>query len=272
MRMSGKPARSRFAGWSAIRALLLSVLSAMAPWVSIAAGRTASGQTAGASTSAQPPQTLEDALHEMSDAAGVIFAGQVLGVKLIPDRGTTPNAVEVRFRVDVALRGCVTGQTYVLREWAGLWSNGEVRYRTGQRLLMLLRTPGPAGMSSPVGGMDGAIPIRGVESQIGASSTGMVSGTSTQSPATVMVDLRWVGTRVLRVAPYAAASSDAAKSANLLPIAGSRAGLPSSMATGFAATGSAATGSATGSTATEGASLGTVVGMLAGWERARVAR
>ncbi len=128
----------------------------------------------GQSVAVALPQTVEDALHEMSNAAGVIFVGQVMLVRVVPGSGGAPGVVEVTFRVDQAVRGCSAGGTYVLREWQGLWEGGDARYRVGQRLLMLLRTPGASGLSSPVGGMDGAIPIRGVESQIGSGAA--VSG------------------------------------------------------------------------------------------------
>ena len=71
-----------------------------------------------------PPATVEDALHEMSDAAGVIFAGQVTAVRRVAGVGGASGVVEVDFRVDNAVRGCVSGGTYTLREWAGLWAGG----------------------------------------------------------------------------------------------------------------------------------------------------
>ena len=119
--------------------------------------------TAGASTgvgqaaaAVSPPQTVEDALHQLSDAAGVIFAGQVMLVHPVAGSGGAGGVVAVTFRVDQAVKGCTAGGTYVLREWAGLWNGDDARYRVGQRLLMLVRTPSAGGMSSPVGGMDGA--------------------------------------------------------------------------------------------------------------------
>jgi hypothetical protein len=100
-------------------------------------------------------QTVVDVLHQLSDKADVIFAGQVLAIRR-PNGGV----VEVEFRVDQAIRGCTAGTPYILREWAGLWAGDNQRYRVGQRLLMLLHAPSAAGMSSPIGGLDGAIPIR----------------------------------------------------------------------------------------------------------------
>jgi hypothetical protein len=88
-------------------------------------------------------QTVVDILHQLSDTADVIFAGQVLAIRR-PNDGV----VEVEFRVDQAIRGCTAGTPYVLREWAGLWAGDSQRYRVGQRLLMLLHAPSAAGMSS----------------------------------------------------------------------------------------------------------------------------
>jgi hypothetical protein len=62
-------------------------------------------------------------------------------------------------------------------------------------LLMLLHGPGAAGMSSPVGGLDGAIPIR-----LGAAATDLGDkATPLQLP---FVDLRWLGVRLPRAVAY----------------------------------------------------------------------
>ena len=127
--------------------------------------------------------SVDAVLHSMVGRAGVMFLGTVVEVR----RGAAPSdggagIVEVEFSVERGLRGAVTGRPYVLREWAGLWAGNEDRYRVGQRRLMLLHTPGAGGLSSPVGGMDGAIPILPAEN----------------AAAEPMVDLRWVATRVSR--------------------------------------------------------------------------
>jgi hypothetical protein len=93
--------------------------------------------------------------------------------------------VEVEFRVEEAIRGCVGQGTYLLREWAGLWAGGVMRYRVGERLLMLLHGPAASGLSSPVGGQDGAIPITA-----GAPKVGDIGEQA--------VDLRWIQARLLR--------------------------------------------------------------------------
>jgi hypothetical protein len=143
-----------------------------------------------------PDTTVEDALHHMSDQAGIVFLGEVIAIRHREGDNGASGLVEVEFRIDQAVRGCTTGGTYVLREWAGLWSGGDQRYRIGQRLLMLLHTPGAAGVTSPVGGMAGAIPIRGSASAIRASGA---ASTATTPP---VADLRWVGTRILRPSVY----------------------------------------------------------------------
>ncbi len=149
------------------------------------------------------PQTVVDVLHQLSDKADVIFAGQVLAIRH-PNGG----AVEVDFRVDQAIRGCAAGAPYILREWAGLWVTDNQRYRVGQRLLMLLLAPSAAGMSSPVGGLDGAIPIRqgGMAAQLAASSA---------APQPPFVDLRWLGTRLPRAVSYRSEPTHEAKPTGL---------------------------------------------------------
>lgn len=127
--------------------------------------------------------TLDAVLHSMVRRAGVIFLGTVLEVRHdSAGAGAGTGVVEVEFSVDHGMRGAATGSRYVLREWAGLWTGNDERYRTGQRLLMLLHAPGAGGLSSPVGGMDGAIPI--------------LPGADAR--AEPLIDLRWVATRVSR--------------------------------------------------------------------------
>ena len=187
--------------------------------------------------------TVEDALHRMSDQAGVVFVGEVIAIRHIAGEGSASGVVEVEFRVDQAVRGCAAGGSYVLREWAGLWSGGDQRYRVGQRLLMLLHAPGAGGVTSPVGGMTGAIPIRGSASSLQASAT----ASSTPSP---VADLRWVGTRLQRTIAYRNSSSQLATA--------------SSGAKDISANDAA---NDTSSIAAQQASVTVVVNMLAGWQK-----
>ena len=143
----------------------------------------------------EPAQTIEDALHQMSDQAGVAFVGEVLAIRHIDGSNGASGIVEIEFRVDQAIRGCTAGTPYILREWAGLWAGGDQRYRPGQRLMMLLHPPAANGITSPVGGMAGVIPLRGGDIAPGASDT------STIHQPTI-ADLRWVATKLQRPMAY----------------------------------------------------------------------
>jgi hypothetical protein len=235
-------------------------------WLAGAVVLAAAGASTAMGQAVAPPQTVEEALHEMADAAGVIFTGQVMVVHHVAGSGGAGGVVEVTFRVDQAVKGSTAGGTYVLREWAGLWDGGNLRYRVGQRLLMLLWSPGAAGLSSPVGGMDGAIPILGGVTEIapGATEVGATSVAPPNAPAAAaMVDLRWVAARMLRDAPYMTTTAGVLSAASV-PVGGS----------GGSGTG-AAGGSGTdgnGSVAAAGTSVGTVMGMLSNWEAERGAQ
>ncbi len=194
-------------------------------------------------TAAPNDTTIEDALHRMSDQAGVVFVGEVIAVRYVAGEGGASGVVEVEFRVDQAVRGCTAGGSYVLREWAGLWSGGDQRYRVGQRLLMLLHTPGAGGVTSPVGGMAGAIPIRGSASSLQGTDT----ASTTVSP---VADLRWVGTRLRRSIAYRDASAPLATASDA----------PKAIVAANAPAGE-------GSIAAQQASVSTVVNMLAGWQK-----
>lgn len=160
------------------------------PAAALLAVSVAQGQT----SATMPPQNVEEALHQMSDKAGVIFAGEVTAVRWQDGGDAAAGVVEVEFRVDQAIRGCTAGTPYILREWAGLWTGGVQRYRVGERRLMFLHDPSASGLSSPMGGMDGAVPIYG-------SSAPLVATSSTGAPAAV-ADLRWIGANVEHPVSY----------------------------------------------------------------------
>jgi hypothetical protein len=153
------------------------------------------------------------ALHDLARLAGVIFAGEVVAVHRREALNGATGVVEVAFAVDDAIRG-VSGSTYILREWAGLWATGDEPFRVGQRYLMLLHTPGAAGFSSPVGGMDGAIPIRGdseglappTATRVAGVTVGASTGEDLRSLDLQTVDLRWIATRVVQPVVYRPAS------------------------------------------------------------------
>jgi hypothetical protein len=220
-------------------------------------------------SSSASPQTVVDVLHQLSDKAEVIFAGQVMAI-----RRPNANVVEVEFRVDQAIRGCTGGTPYILREWAGLWEGDTLRYRVGQELLMLLHAPSAAGMSSPVGGLDGAIPIR----QGGAGMPVADAATPRQPP---YVDLRWLGARLPRAVVYSSGPVHAAKTGDspatfrspLRPqLQGGTSGAVSSglrsgdaPVTMMAGNG----GSSKSSVPAQQASVDAVMGMLTSWQKAQ---
>jgi hypothetical protein len=144
----------------------------------------------------------------MSDLAGIIFVGEVTAIRQKAGQQGASGIVEIDFRVDQAVRGCTAGATYTLREWAGLWQAGDQRYRTGQRLLMMLHAPGPAGISSPVNGMNGAIPVVPA-----ASSSPMRATADAATPSPVadtpepVADLRWIAAQLARPAPFTASAN-----------------------------------------------------------------
>jgi hypothetical protein len=93
-----------------------------------------------------PPDSVEAALHSLYQRAEVVFTGEVT---LIERKG---DAVAVSFRVDDGIRNVVSGSTYVLREWSGLWADDASRYVVGERRLMLLHANSVCGFASPAGG------------------------------------------------------------------------------------------------------------------------
>ncbi|MDR3744874.1 MAG: hypothetical protein P4K80_01940 [Acidobacteriaceae bacterium] len=199
---------------------------------------------------ATPPQTTHEALRAMTRQAGVIFTGEVTGVRRLPGTGGSTGVVEIDFAVEDAIRG-VSGEAYTLREWAGLCPAEDEPFHVGQRYLMLLYPPSAAGLSSPVGGMDGAIPIRGTGPKVGDAAA------STKNSLLVdgrVADLRWVGTRVVRTMTYRAESArlQARPSAE---VAGSDVVVDTASA-------------ATTSSDAQSAGYATVLGLLRSWEKA----
>jgi hypothetical protein len=217
-------------------------------------GSLAYGQTASAASAASS-QTALDILHQLSDKADVVFAGQVVAIRHAND-----GVVEIEFRVDQAIRACSAGTPYILREWTGLSTAGSQRYRVGQRLLMLLHAPSAAGMSSPVGGLDGAIPIR-------QGGTGAQLAHSPTAPQRPFVDLRWLGARLPHAVSYRNEPARAAKPD----------GQPAALVTASGSVISAAPitamlGNASASDASvpaQQASVDAVMGMLTTWQKAQ---
>ncbi len=194
----------------------------MVVWLA-AAGLAAMAQTQAGpgtdSTATAPPSTTVDALYSMADAAGVIFAGTVTGIRRSQLRdGSAGGVVEVDFAVTEAIRG-VSGGVYTLREWAGLWAANDQPLQVGRRYLMMLHQPNSAGLSSPVAGGDGAIPVRGagpaaVPDSISAAGSASAGGSQAAAASVTasgsgrddgtVVDLGWVATHVAVAVRYAA--------------------------------------------------------------------
>jgi len=137
-----------------------------------------------------PDSSVGSALRSLAARAGVVFVGQVRSVE------RKGGVVEVQFRVDqpvLGMGGTAAGGVYTLREWAGLWAD-QPRYRPGQRAMVFLYPPNAAGLSSPVDGMDGVVPL-------------LPMGVA----ATPLLDARRLATRIGRRvgAPLAAAETGA---------------------------------------------------------------
>jgi hypothetical protein len=84
--------------------------------------------------------------------AAFIFDGTVLQVhKLQPTEPDTVAQIEITFQINRAIRGVRRGQVISIREWIGLWTDGD-RYRRGERLLLFLYPRSKLGLTSPVAG------------------------------------------------------------------------------------------------------------------------
>jgi len=164
--------------------------------------QTAGPQTAGPQTAG--PQTTEAALHAMSQLAAVIFTGQVVAVRQRQGINGATGVFEIDFAVEDAVQG-VSSSLYTLREWAGLWPSGNQPFRVGQCFLMLLHAPGPAGLSSPIGGTDGAVPLRGNRQPLDPQAAAEPDHAAFANPAPpdgFIVDLRWIATHASQPASY----------------------------------------------------------------------
>jgi hypothetical protein len=219
----------------------------------------AHGQTASSVSSQANSDTVTDILHRMSDRADIIFVGQVLAIRRPVLEGGTSGVVEVEFRVDQAIRGCTAGTTYILREWGGLWAGGSQRYRVGQRLLMLLHAPSSGGLSSPVDGLDGAIPIR-------QGSTATPLSGSSAAPALPYVDLRWLGVKLQRAVSYRTGPAPTANSVRQAAVYAAVSGARSSVAPIIVMPGDASSSDA--SIPAQEASVDVVLGLLKTWQKA----
>jgi hypothetical protein len=148
---------------------------AQGPGMSAAVLPAASTSTAPAvSTLTEPAASVAGVLRSLASRAGLVFVGQVQSI--VPKAGV----VEITFQVQQPVIG-VVGGTYVLREWAGRWTGGQQRYRVGQRAMFFLHAPSAAGLSSPVDGMAGIVPLVPMGANAGS-----------------LLDVRMLATRVAR--------------------------------------------------------------------------
>ena len=103
-----------------------------------------------------PAASVGAELRGLASRAGVVFVGQV--EKIEPKDGV----VEITFTVQQPVLG-VVGGSYVMREWAGRWTGGcsGIGWASGRcSFCMRLRgANGMAGLSSPVDGMMGVVPV-----------------------------------------------------------------------------------------------------------------
>jgi hypothetical protein len=132
-----------------MRRILFLAVSLCLAALAVGCAATARAQTADASA---PDSTLGAALRNLASRSGVVFVGRVTAIT------PQPGVVEVRFAVEQPVLG-LTAATYTLREWSGPWSGSPPRYRVGQRGLFFLHPPNVAGLSTPVDGMEGIVPV-----------------------------------------------------------------------------------------------------------------
>ena len=117
--------------------------------------------------------------------SGMVFSGVVTRVQRSASAtGTT----QITFRVESAIRGVRRGEVVTIKEWNGLWSNGE-RYVTGERVLLFLYPKSRLGLTSPVGGKLGRYAV---------DSAGRVLIGSPQMISPRPVPLRTVKAQVLK--------------------------------------------------------------------------
>ena len=210
--------------------------------------------------------TVEAALRGMSAQAAVMFVGTVTGVRRVGADGFSAAAgvVEISFAVERGMRGVADGDSYVVREWGGLWSATDKRYVVGSRLLMLLHAPGATGLSSPVGGMDGAIPVKGTSPLVAPEN----GAAAVDAP---VVDLRWLAAKLARPVMYGTRAAAPGIERTRAGAATQQAATPHAGTAAKAATAEAEMAAmADASVPVAQASVATVLQMMAGWQKETV--
>ena len=131
-----------------------------------------------------PAADVASVMRSLASRAGVIFVGQV--EKIQPNGGV----VDIVFTVQQRVAGEL-GATSTLHEWSGRWSGGQQHFTVGERAMVFLYPPNAAGISSPVDGMSGVVPLV----PMGAD-------------ADPLLDVRFLATRVERPVGAPIADSD----------------------------------------------------------------
>jgi hypothetical protein len=99
--------------------------------------------------------SISPSLRLLTRHSGMIFSGTALRVEhLNPESANAVASTQITFRVQTAIRGVQPGQIIRIREWDGLWNNGE-RYQPGERVLLFLYPASRLGLTSPVCGRMG---------------------------------------------------------------------------------------------------------------------
>lgn len=131
------------------------------------------------------PLVPQPAWQRITRDSGMVFSGVVTQVKRSTSgHGTT----QIAFRVESAIRGVRRGQVVTIREWSGLWDNGE-RYVVGERVLLFLYPRSKLGLTSPVGGRSGRYSV---------DAAGRVLIGNPQMPSPRPVPLRTVKAQILK--------------------------------------------------------------------------
>ena len=96
---------------------------------------------------------------QMAHSAGTIFSGTLLNVTQDANTGSVP-ILELQFKVNRGIAGVQSGKMLTVREWSGAWSLHRPM-RKGERVLLFLYPRSRLGLTSPVNGSAGQIPLDG---------------------------------------------------------------------------------------------------------------
>jgi hypothetical protein len=145
-----------------------------------------------------PASSTAEVLAELVREAGVIFAGEVYAIRMPEGEanpGTSgglhslnPQAVQIEFRVDHGVRGASVGSPFVLHESLEQWRQQAPPIALHDRAIVFLYPPDQSGLSAPVGGPAGVLPLAGDNqvdlSRLHALVRPAVSGTQAKAKPT----------------------------------------------------------------------------------------